>query len=61
MKIFKIEKSVEKVQNENKKCTTLADLEVGKSATIISVGGDGTLRRHFLDMGLIPGTEITLI
>lgn len=49
------------MQNENKKCTTLADLEVGKSATIISVGGDDTLRRHFLDMGLIPGTEITLI
>ncbi len=40
---------------------TLKDLEIGKSARIISVGGEGALRQHFLDMGLIPGVEITLV
>ncbi len=40
---------------------TLKDLPIGKSALIESVGGEGTLRRHFLDMGVIPGTEITLV
>ena len=39
----------------------LNELEIGKSATITEVGGEGALRRHFLDMGLIPGTEVTLI
>lgn len=40
---------------------TLKDLEIGKSATIHSVGGEGELRQHFLDMGVIPGTEVTVI
>lgn len=40
---------------------TLDKLEVGKDAIIESVGGQGALRRHFLDMGLTPGTEITLM
>ena len=40
---------------------TLKDLEIGKTATIKSVGGEGALRQHFLDMGLIPGVEITLV
>ncbi len=40
---------------------TLRDLEIGKSATILAVGGEGALRQHFLDMGLIPGTEITMV
>ncbi|MBO5459363.1 MAG: ferrous iron transport protein B [Lachnospira sp.] len=40
---------------------TLDKLEVGKDAIIQSVGGEGALRRHFLDMGLTPGTEVTLI
>ena len=40
---------------------TLKELPVGKSATIVSVGGEGALRQHFLDMGLIPGVEITLV
>lgn len=39
----------------------LSELQVGMSATVTSVGGNGELRRHFLDMGLIPGTEVTLI
>ena len=40
---------------------TLNDLSIGQSAVISSVGGDGALRQHFLDMGVIPGTEVTLI
>ena len=40
---------------------TLKDLETGGSARILSVGGEGALRQHFLDMGVIPGAEITLI
>lgn len=40
---------------------TLRDLTQGKSARILSVGGDGALRRHFLDMGMIPGADVTLI
>lgn len=40
---------------------TLDKLEVGKDAVIETVGGEGALRRHFLDMGLTPGTEVTLM
>ena len=40
---------------------TLKELEVGKSAVIRRVGGDGALRQHFLDMGMIPGAEVTVI
>lgn len=40
---------------------TLNELEIGKTASIISVGGEGELRQHFLDMGVIPGAEITLV
>ena len=39
---------------------TLKELNKGQSATIIRVGGDGALRQHFLDMGMIPGTQIVL-
>ncbi len=39
----------------------LSELKVGKDAIIKDVGGSGALRRHFLDMGLTPGTEVTLI
>ena len=39
----------------------LRDLSIGQTAVITNVGGDGALRRHFLDMGMIPGTEVTLI
>ena len=36
---------------------TLKELEVGKSAVIRRVGGEGALRQHFLDMGMIPGAD----
>ena len=40
---------------------TLKELKTGESAVILSVGGEGALRQHFLDMGLIPGAEVTLV
>lgn len=40
---------------------TLKELEIGKTAVILSVGGEGALRQHFLDMGLIPGAKVTLV
>ena len=40
---------------------TLKELAAGKTARIISVGGEGALRQHFLDMGVIPGAEIAFI
>lgn len=40
---------------------TLKELEVGKTATILSVGGSGALRQHLLDMGLIQGAEVTVV
>lgn len=40
---------------------TLKELAVGKKAKIISVGGEGALRQHFLDMGVIPNTEVKVI
>ena len=40
---------------------TLKELQVGKTATILSVGGNGALRQHFLDMGLIQGTEVRFV
>ena len=39
----------------------LKELGIGKSAVITSVGGEGALRQHFLDMGVLPGAEVTLI
>ena len=39
----------------------LGDLKAGESAKIVSVGGEGALRQHFLDMGLIKGTTLSLI
>ena len=39
----------------------LNQLEAGKSARVTKVGGDGALRQHFLDMGLIPGVAVTLV
>ena len=39
----------------------LSELSIGKTATIQSVGGSGALRQHFLDMGLIQGTEVTVV
>ena len=40
---------------------TLKDLKIGETATVTEVGGEGALRQHFLDMGLIPGTEVTMV
>ena len=40
---------------------TLKELAVGKSALITAVGGQGALRQHFLDMGVIPGAEVTVV
>ncbi len=39
---------------------TLRELNIGQSAVITSVGGEGALRQHFLDMGIIPGSVVTL-
>ncbi len=39
----------------------LRELKIGQSAVIKAVGGEGALRQHFLDMGVIPGTEVTII
>ena len=40
---------------------TLKELPIGKMATVISVGGEGALRQHFLDMGIIPGAAVTMV
>ena len=40
---------------------TLKDLPIGKTATIRTVGGEGALRQHFLDMGIIPKAEVTMV
>ena len=40
---------------------TLKELKIGESAVIDTVGGEGALRQHFLDMGLIPGERVTLV
>lgn len=39
---------------------TIDDLKIGQSGTIAQVDGEGALRLRFLDMGLIPGTHVTL-
>ena len=40
---------------------TLKELGIGQSARILAVGGEGALRQHFLDMGVIPKAEVTVI
>ena len=40
---------------------TLKDMNIGETAVVGTVGGEGALRQHFLDMGLIPGEEVTLV
>ena len=40
---------------------TLKDLPIGKTATVTTVGGEGALRQHFLDMGLIPKADVTMV
>ena len=39
----------------------LKEQEIGKSAVVTQVGGEGALRQHFLDMGMIPGAEVTVV
>ncbi len=39
----------------------LNELKAGQSARVVSIGGEGALRQHFLDMGLIPGVEVTMV
>ena len=40
---------------------TLRELKAGQSCIVENVGGEGALRQHFLDMGIIPGAEITIV
>ena len=40
---------------------TLKELKIGESAIVTQVGGEGALRQHFLDMGVLPGAEVTLV
>lgn len=40
---------------------TLKDLPIGKTATVKTVGGDGSLRQHLLDMGIIPEADVTMV
>ena len=40
---------------------TLKDLEIGKTAVVTVVGGEGARRQHFLDMGVIPGVSVTVV
>ena len=40
---------------------TISDLKIGESGKITTVGGEGALRQHFLDMGMIPGVTVTLM
>ena len=40
---------------------TMKELEIGKQARVLTVGGEGALRQHFLDMGILPGTELTVV
>lgn len=44
-----------------KNSITLKDLPIGKTATICSVGGEGALRQHLLDMGIIPQADVTMV
>ena len=41
--------------------TTLKNLKTGQRAVIRTVGGEGALRQHFLDMGVIAGTEVKVV
>ncbi len=45
---------------ENTK-TTIRDLKIGEHGRVTRVGGEGALRQHFLDMGVIPGAEVTIV
>ena len=40
---------------------TLRELNVGQTAEVVTVGGEGVLRQHFLNMGILPGAVVTLM
>ena len=46
---------------ESRYTMTIKDLKIGSSGIIQSVGGEGALRQHFLDMGMIPGAKVTVV
>lgn len=55
---------IKNINNEEKrglKYMTLKDLPIGKTATVTAVGGEGALRQHFLDMGIIPMADVTMV
>ena len=52
---------MERQENQQTEKNTLNMLEKGQSAIVTAVGGEGELRQHFLDMGLIPGVEVKLV
>ena len=41
--------------------STLNNLPLGHTATVVAVGGEGSLRQHFLDMGIIPQVDVTMV
>ncbi len=48
-------------RKEAEQIMTIKDMKIGESAVIDVVGGEGALRQHFLDMGVIPGAEVTVV
>ena len=58
--IYQCCKLIQKNELKDKKMT-LNELPIGETGTITSVGGEGELRQHFLDMGVIPGAEVTVV
>lgn len=56
-----IGRDADKQERKTAEMKTLKELEIGESARVRTVGGEGALRQHFLDMGLIPGAVIRLI
>ena len=51
----------DKCYSKGMQMTTLRDLKIGETGTVVSVGGEGALRQHFLDMGIIPEADVKLI
>ena len=49
------------MERQTIRMTTLRELKPGEHGRIITVGGEGSLRQHFLDMGVIPGEEVTVV
>ena len=56
-----IGRDADKQERKTAEMKTLKELEIGESARVRTVGGEGALRQHFLDMGLIPGAVVRLI